>query len=108
MEFFFVVVRLDRSVHLESVGKTGFGKCYDSQCVVEKGAFLIVNLGQMGHFRVYKHRYVSMINLVSNLKQNVDYRSIKYYTHQHVILCTPFLSYLSSIVIPISWTSINL
>lgn len=30
---------------LDSVGKTGFGKCYDSQCVVGKKAFLIVNLG---------------------------------------------------------------
>lgn len=41
----------------------------DSQCVAENRGLLVVNLGQMGHFIVYKHHYMSMIILYQPLSK---------------------------------------
>lgn len=45
-----VFVRLDRSVHLEVLAKQGLEKCYDSQCIVEKGAISNCKSGINGAF----------------------------------------------------------
>lgn len=46
----FFPLRLDTSVHLEVLVKQGFGKCYDSQCIVDKKAFLNCKSGINGAF----------------------------------------------------------
>lgn len=87
------VGRLGRTVHLEVLGKQGLEYATTRKELMGKQMehFFFCKSGINGAFIVYKHHYMSMVNLVSNLKRNVDYRSIKYYTHQHVILCSPLL-----------------
>lgn len=65
-EYLCVFVRLDRSVHLEVLGKQGLEN--DSVCCRNR-ELLVVNLGQMGHFIVYKHHYMSMVILYQPLSK---------------------------------------